>query len=131
MRNENGCDAHQGAVSGRPRRRLRPFLARPVIAQERAHGLADTENAPLGEPTRELIDLQPSSLEQQSRVGVVRGQAHPAVLGISIRQVITDLAVVTPTFLRPQRLRGVAESIADREAEQHAAHAIRHHRYRL
>jgi hypothetical protein len=54
--------------------------SRPALfAQERAHGLADAENAPLGEPTRELIDLQPSSLEQQfespeGELGVVRGK---------------------------------------------------------
>jgi hypothetical protein len=91
--------------------------------------LADAEDAPLVEATRQIVDVQPPTLDQllecpEGELRVVRRQSDASAVGTFVRQVVPDFAMAKPSLPRQQRFRRVAERIADSEPEQHASHPL-------
>lgn len=86
-----------------------------------------------GEAGRQVVRIESPAFEQaferpEGELTVVRGQAHPMTRGPPVRQVVADLAVARLALQDRETLTGVAQRIADRKAQQHAADPARRKR---
>ena len=130
VRDDHGGDAHHGAVAGGALRGLVPGSALLVAAQEGAHGAADAvDAAAVGEGRGEAVGDDAAVLEDvlerpERELRVVGGESDAAVIGLAVREVVADLAVLRAALLRGAALGGVSERVADREGEERAGDAV-------
>ena len=130
VRDDHGSDAHDGAVAGGALRGLVPGSALLVAAQEGAHGAADAvDAAAVGEGRGEAVGDDAAVVEDvlerpERELRVVGGESDAAVVGLAVREVVADLAVLGAALVRETALGGVAEGVADREREERAGDAV-------
>ncbi len=129
MREQDGRDAHEGAVARRPLPGLLPRDAVLVVGDERANRAANPEDAvrtePVGQvPGHEAIVREELLERPEGHLRVVGRQPDAPAVRLPVRQVVADLAEDTRPPTGRHALARVPQRIADREAEQHSLDAI-------